>query len=128
MLKFCIFVAISSVANNEDLNKGPYVNISLVDSRLVIATNDAFDNYEEYETASLMGFTISFRCTDGSSRNLVGNFTQIYKVYFNPILLVTTSISKFIILFTLSMAEIYKFLNILTLFFKIRRTKFRGRH
>lgn len=106
MLKFCIFVAISSVANNEDLKKGPYVNISLVDSRLVIATNDAFDNYEEYETASLMGFTISFRCTDGSSRNLVGNFTQIYKVYFNPILLVTTSISKFIILFTLSMAEI----------------------
>ncbi|CAH2229003.1 jg15270 [Pararge aegeria aegeria] len=62
---------INSISYTDGLNQGPYVTISFVDSRLVISTNDAFENYEEYETLASMGFTISFRCSDGSTRPFV---------------------------------------------------------
>ncbi|XP_045765132.1 uncharacterized protein LOC123867224 isoform X13 [Maniola jurtina] len=62
---------IQDIEYTEGLNNGPYVTISHTDSRLIVSTNDAFKNYEEYETAMSMGFTITFRCTGGGTNRFV---------------------------------------------------------
>ncbi|XP_052738608.1 protocadherin Fat 3-like [Bicyclus anynana] len=62
--------AINSVLYTE-LNRGPYVTISHENSRLVISTNNAFEDYEEYETSDSIAFTITFRCSDSSIRPFV---------------------------------------------------------
>ncbi|XP_069355010.1 protocadherin Fat 1-like isoform X3 [Maniola hyperantus] len=62
---------IEDIEYTEGLNNGSYVTISHTDSRLIISTNDAFENYEEYETAMSMGVTITFRCTGGGTNRFV---------------------------------------------------------
>ncbi|KAG6451898.1 hypothetical protein O3G_MSEX007366 [Manduca sexta] len=53
------------------LNRGPYVEVELINSRLVIRTNDLYPEYERHETSLFMSITINFRCTNGDIRNLV---------------------------------------------------------
>ncbi|VVD04288.1 unnamed protein product [Leptidea sinapis] len=58
---------ISTIFYREGLNRGPYLTVSLVDSEFTISTNDAFKDYEEYETVGSMGVTVTFICDGGGS-------------------------------------------------------------
>ncbi|XP_046960400.1 uncharacterized protein LOC124530320 isoform X4 [Vanessa cardui] len=64
---------VSVTHRNEGLNGGPYVTVALANSELTVSTHDNYETYEEIETALSIGFTAIFRCTDGSTRNLVFN-------------------------------------------------------
>ncbi|XP_038210524.1 uncharacterized protein LOC119831295 [Zerene cesonia] len=58
--------SITNVLYRDGLNRGPYIDVELRDSRLIVSTNDNFKEYEEYETLRSMGVTVSFSCTGSS--------------------------------------------------------------
>ncbi|KAJ0179875.1 hypothetical protein K1T71_004466 [Dendrolimus kikuchii] len=63
--------SINSVSYGGGLNRGPYLDVSLSNSRFIMSTNAEYPLYEEYETSDTMSLTISFSCTGGTSNNLV---------------------------------------------------------
>lgn len=47
---------------------GPYFDISIESSQLVVRTNNEYMNYEEIEVASRVAITVVFNCIGGDTR------------------------------------------------------------
>ncbi|XP_028173738.1 LOW QUALITY PROTEIN: uncharacterized protein LOC114362503, partial [Ostrinia furnacalis] len=61
--------SINSIVVTTSLNGGPYFGASLVDSQFTFFTVDSnFENYEEYETETILNFNLNFNCVGGTTR------------------------------------------------------------
>ncbi|CAG9785051.1 unnamed protein product [Diatraea saccharalis] len=51
-------------------NRGPYMEVLMLDSFFIIRTNESFKYYEEYETSHQISVATTFNCVGGSTNSL----------------------------------------------------------